>query len=174
MELPTFRARLATPSDDAAVGELLVTSFIASYARRKPDYQVTPDRQKDLRNVAEKREHGAVIVLETADGKIAGCICLLKPDAPSATTWLPGFAEWKQMAVLPELHGAGASTLLTSAAFDLCREWGARGVCLHVREGLTGLYKYYERLGFSRDPHGDTTYSPTVRLIGFSQPFQPQ
>jgi hypothetical protein len=97
--MSAIRVRPAAASDDLAVGELLVDSFVGTYARKMPEVVVTGQRLTDLRDVQGQRAAAAVVVAEAADGRLAGTVTLYRPGSPGTRAWTPNAADLRYMAV---------------------------------------------------------------------------
>lgn len=161
----SVKVRPALPSDDAAVGELLVEAFVSGYARKMPHIVVTDERKATLRDVARKREIATVLVAEV-EGRVVGTVALFPPGAPSSEAWLPNAADLRHLAVAPSLHGKGLSKALLDEAERVARESDYEAICLHVRRGAHGVAGIYRKRGFLPDPKGDIEY-PSVSLEAF-------
>lgn len=155
--------REARPEDDAAIGELLVRAFVESYARKMPEVQVTERRKRDLRDVAGKRAVARVWVAERG-GEVVGTVSLWPPGAEGSEAWLAGACDLRHLAVDGKHRGGGVSKALIDEAERCARALGATAVCLHVRQGATGVRQVYERRGYRREPKGDLDYRPDVFL----------
>lgn len=169
--------RFATPQDYFAIGELLVEAYVSAYARKAPELTVPEWRRAELRDVASRHAHAAILVAQKDEkedekdedtGRIVGTIALYKPGAPGSEAWLPGFADLRHMATLPEMQGRGLSKLLLDRTEQLAREeWRCPGISLHVRKGVSGLAKLYEARGYVREPAGDLVRHGDVVLHAF-------
>jgi predicted N-acetyltransferase YhbS len=157
--------REARPEDDAAVGELLVEAFITQYARKLPEVVYTEERKRTLRDMASKRAVAKVLVAEL-EGRVVGTVALWPPGAPGSEAWLPDAADLRHLATAVDLHGQGLSGPLMDAAEQVAREWGVSAICLHVRRGVAGVARMYQRRGFLREPAGDLEL-PTVSLEAY-------
>lgn len=155
--------REATEADDAAVGELLVASFLAQYERLGLLIATSEERLADLRNQAEKRANATVLVAEV-DGRVVGTVSLYPPGAPRSEAWIAGAADLRLLGIEASQKGNGLSGLLMDAAEALARRWGVPAVCLHTRREATGVARLYERRGYRRDPSGDIDRLPYVYL----------
>ena len=146
--------RLAEARDDAAVGELLVQSFLTAYAAKMPEVQLTEQRFRELRDMAAKRASATVLVAERA-GEVVGTVMVYRPGHPLSEAWLPNAADLRQLAVAPAHFGKGLAGPLLDAAENLAFGWGVAAICLHVRRGAHGVARLYAGRGFVRDPAGD-------------------
>jgi predicted N-acetyltransferase YhbS len=160
--------RLATPEDDYAIGELLVRSFTATYARKMPEVVLTDARLAELRAVAKKRTQATVLAAELS-GKVVGTVALFAPGAESSEAFKPNAADLRHLAVEPGLHGRGISNALLDEAEKMARGWGVSAICLHVRRGATGVAGLYQRRGYQRDASGDLD-TPSVFLQAYWLP----
>jgi ribosomal protein S18 acetylase RimI-like enzyme len=162
--------RRARPEDDQVIGEILVTGYLAAYAKKMPEVVYDDQRKRDLRDVAGKRKVACVLVAEE-QGRVVGTVTLWPPGAPGSEAWLPGFADLRHLATEPSQQGRGLSRPLLDEAERIAREeLKAPGICLHVRRGNQGVARLYESRGFVRDPSGDLSY-PTVSLLAFAKRF---
>jgi ribosomal protein S18 acetylase RimI-like enzyme len=168
----TVTIRRARPEDDEVIGEILVTGYLAAYAKKMPEVRYDDQRKRDLRDVAGKRKLGCVLVAEAA-GRVVGTVTLFPPGAPGSEAWLEGFADLRHLATDPALHGRGLSRPLLDEAERIAREeLKLPGVCLHVRRGNEGVARLYQSRGYLRDPSGDLEL-PTVSLVAFAKQFAP-
>jgi ribosomal protein S18 acetylase RimI-like enzyme len=116
-----------------------IAAFIAENlsAQRFADYLADPDR----------------IVLVARDGaELLGYAMLIRgapadPDVARAVTLHPAI-ELSKMYVLPEGHGAGASTALMSETLTLARDTGYRCVWLGVNQQNKRAQRFYAKHGF--------------------------
>ncbi len=170
--LPNIIIREARPEDDARIGELLIDSFVSTYARKMPTVIYDEARKAELRDVAVKRSRATVLVTEI-DGEVIGTVSIFKPQAPTSEAWLPNFADLRHLAVDPRFHGKNISGPLLDRAEAIARdEWKTDGICLHVRQGADGVARLYQRRGFTRDQSGDL-HKPTVTLEAYCLRFNP-
>ena len=158
--------RFARPDDDRAVGELLVTAFVESYAKKLPDVVVTDARKETLRDVAGKRAHARVFVADK-DGRVVGTVALWLPGTSGSEAWLPNAADLRHLAVDANHRGGEVSCALLDAAETEARQSGADTACLHVRRGAHGVRRLYEARSYVRDVSGDIDRLPEVFLEGF-------
>lgn len=163
--------RLAQPSDDAAIGEVLVQGYVTAYARKMPEVVVGEGRRSDLRDVAKKRAVATVLVAEL-DGRVVGTVALWRPGAPGSEAWLPEAADLRHLAVHPDFQGRGFAGPLLDEAERIARDdWRCAAVCLHTRRGNAGVARLYRARGYVRMPEGDLTY-PEVALEAYALQFR--
>lgn len=167
-----FTIRPARPEDDAAIGELLVDAFVARYAQKLPEVQISPSRRQALRAVADKRAVATVLVAEQ-EGRVVGTVALFPPGAPDSQAFIPGAADLRHLALDPALHGRGLSGRLLDPIEHVARTWGVSAICLHVRRGAHGLGRMYERRGYARVPAGDVDKLPEVFLEAWALQLRP-
>ena len=161
--MSSYRVRVAQARDDAAIGELLVASFVEQYARKLPEVVVTEHRKAELRNVAAKRALSHVWVAEK-DGEVVGTVALWPPGAHRSEAWISNAADLRHLAVANSHRGGEVSKLLVDTAERHARELGCSSVCLHVRRGADGVRALYEKRGYVRAPEGDLDQLPEVFL----------
>jgi GNAT superfamily N-acetyltransferase len=131
-----------------------------------PEVVYDEARKNELRNVALKRSRATVLVAEIG-GHIVGTVSIFKPGADTSEAWLPNAADLRQLAVEPRHHGKGVSKPLLDRAEEIARgEWKVDAICLHVRQGASGVARLYEKRGFLRDSSGDIK-RPTVTLEAY-------
>lgn len=167
-----FTIRPARPEDDAAIGELLVDAFVARYAQKMPEVEISPGRRQALRAVADKRASATVLVAERG-GRVIGTVALFPPGARDSQAFIPGGADLRHLALDPALHGSGLSRQLLDTIEHIARTWGVPAICLHVRRGAHGLGRMYERRGYARVPAGDVDKLPEVFLEAWALRLQP-
>jgi ribosomal protein S18 acetylase RimI-like enzyme len=165
--------RLARPEDDPQIGEILVDSFVATYARKMPEVVVHDARKSELRAVARKRDEQALILVAEHNHKVIGTVSLFKPGVPSSEAWLPNMADLRHLAVDPAFQGKGVAKPLLDEAERIARvEWRIDGISLHVRRGAFGVARLYTGRGYVRDPSGDFE-KPGVFLEAYVLRFRP-
>lgn len=165
---PHIVVRPATPSDDVPSGELLVEAFVVQYGKKMPEVVVTDARKRDLRAVAGRRSAARVLVAEV-EGELAGTTTVFPPGDPTSKTRHRDAAEMRYMAVGLGFVGTGVASRLLAAAEEEARRYGASRLVLHVRRGATGVARFYEKHGYTRDA-GDDADSPDIYLEGYGKP----
>lgn len=147
--------RTATRLDERAVGNLLVTSFAETNARKNPGVATSPERIAELQDVRSRRQNGEVVIIEFGY-RIIGTFTLIRPGSSLAPEcWLKNAALLRCVAIDPEFHGLGFSEILLAESERLAQSWSASYICLHVQQGADGVAKLYRRRGYERDPSGD-------------------
>jgi len=163
--IASIQIRRAEARDDVALGELLIDSFLAAYARELPWVVYGEERRRELRDCATKRAEGVVLVAEL-DTELVGTVLVYPPGAPDSEAWLPNTADLRQLAVAPKFFGRNLSTPLLDAAEAAAWAMGVERVSLHVRREANGVCRMYERRGYVRVPGGDLLF-PEVDLIAY-------
>src|SRR4051794_8850725 len=133
--MTSIQIRQAIPQDDSRIGELLVESFVSTYARKMPEVVVTDSRKRDLRDVAGKRDRNASVLVAELGGEIVGTVTLFPPTDPTSRAWTPNTCDLRYMAVDPAYQGKGIARLLLDEAKNEALRWNTSGICLHVRRG---------------------------------------
>ncbi|MDT5103142.1 MAG: hypothetical protein QOI25_655 [Mycobacterium sp.] len=95
---------------------------------------------------------GRVVLTARADGRILGYAMLIRGviddgDVQRAVPLRPA-VELSKMYVLPDVHGAGVSAALMSAALDQARTLGAACVWLGVNQENQRAQRFYAKHGF--------------------------
>ena len=157
--------RDAVETDDAIVGELLVQAYLTQFAKKLPDVSYSAERLADLRNQSARRASASVLVAEI-DGRIVGTVTLYPVGASRSEAWIAGATDLRLLAIHPEFQGRSPSGKLLDAAEALARKWGASAICLHTRQGASGVARLYHSRGYVRDETGDLDYRPSLYLEG--------
>jgi GNAT superfamily N-acetyltransferase len=167
-----YHVRPASAADDHALGELLVSAFVAKYAEKMPEVQIPDSRREDLRDTAGRRENGdlQVLVAETAAGELAGTVTIFRPGERSLRTRRSGAAEIRYMAVALPFQGRGVAPLLLEEARRVAAAWGASTLTLQVRRGAHGVARFYQGAGFMRDASDDADLLPEIYLEAYWLP----
>ena len=168
MTTHNLHIRIARPEDDAAIGDLLVSSFEARYAKKLPEVKYTDERRRELRDVASKRAQGPVLVAELA-GEVVGTVTVYPPGVRLSEAWRPRMADLRALAVHTGHFGKGFAQPLLDVAEQLAWAWEVDFIGLHVRRGVHGVARLYEKRGWIRAPEGDMNL-PTVFLEAYAKP----
>jgi GNAT superfamily N-acetyltransferase len=172
LDSPPIIIREARPEDDAVIGEILVNAYVEQYAKKMPEVVVDEARKSDLRNVAEKRQIGTVLVAEM-DGKVVGSLTLFQPGTPRSEAWRADMVDFRMLGIDLAYRGRGIADRLLEAAEKIAVEsWGCKTAGLHVRRGAHGVAALYMRRGFQRDPSGDIDHRPRIFLEAYFKPLQ--
>ena len=150
-----LRTRVATEQDDRYIAALLLKAFLETNSKKMPSVRHNEERIFELFNVATRRKHGKVIIVELGKEIVATC-ALIPPGSPEGEEWTLDTAYLRALAVDPNYHGLGLSRRLLDASRNLASEWNVDSVALHVQAGATGVAKLYQKYGFRRDERGDT------------------
>lgn len=168
----TLVVREARPEDDAAIGEVLVSGYLAAYRKKMPHVVVSEARRADLRDLAGRRGFATILVAEL-DGRVVGSVALLKPGVPRSEAWIPGAADLRYLATDPSVQGRGLAGPLLDEIERIARdEWRVPAVCLHVRQGNLGVARLYQSRGYVRAPEGDLI-KPGVSLEAWALDWGP-
>ncbi len=158
---------VARLEEDVEIGELLVRSFVETYAREMPEVVVGEKRLRELRDV-EKIRADAILLVWRVGLKVAAVCAVYPPGFAGGKAWRSDASELRFMAVHPDFQGKGIASPLLEGALRTAREkQGARAMCLHVRQGAVGVAQFYARHGFSRAPEGDRDLLPEIFLEGY-------
>ena len=124
--------------------------------------------EADLRDGARRVRDATVLVAE-ADGELVGTVTLAPPGTPYAETAGPGEIEVRMLAVAPAARRRGIAAALMDAAHTHAREQGMERIVLCSEASYTTVHRFYERLGYVRQPERD--WSPGgVQLLSFGRP----
>lgn len=157
---------------DQRIGELLIESYLSTYAKKMPEVVLTERRLNDLRSVAQKRADGALFILMNepfkATSDLIGTVTLYPPSYSATEAWLSNHADLRYFVIDPKNHGQNLSKLLIETCIEQAKKWKCEGICIHVRRGAHGLARMYEKFGFKRKPEGDLDFLPEIFLLGYS------
>ena len=141
-----MQTRLAIPDDAPALAALI------SLAYRVEDFFKIGDRT-DAAEVRDKMTHGAFIVLEDADGTLAGTVYVTAGD---------GLGYFGMLSIDPARQGQGLGKRLIHEAEEHCRRAGCREMELEVVNLRTELPPFYRRFGYVET--GTRPFSDTERI----------
>jgi ribosomal protein S18 acetylase RimI-like enzyme len=162
----SLTVRVAGDRDAEAVGALSVVAY------REDGYLDGiggPELGADLADGARRVREATVLVAETDDGELVGTVTLAEPGSPYAETAEPGEIEVRMLAVAPAARRQGIAAALMEAAHAEARQRGMRRVVLCSEASYTQVHRFYERLGYQRQPERDWTPGG-VPLLSFGRP----
>lgn len=167
-----LRLRSAHPGDDIAVGELLVTSFKETYAKKLPYVITSADREDELRDVSSRRRVGIVRVVDFGY-RVIGTYSLIHPESEANEAWTANTCTLRCLAIDTEFHSLKLSELLLLDAVEIATSWKAQKICLHVQDGAAGVARLYETFGFRRCEEGDKEYYG-MRILAYIYDIKPR
>jgi len=141
-----MRTRLGVPEDAPALAALI------SLAYRVEDFFKIGDRT-DAAEVRDKMAHGTFIVLEDANGTLAGSVY---------TTAHDGVGYFGMLSIDPARQGQGLGKRLIGEAEEYCRRAGCRQMELEVVNLRTELPPFYRRFGYVES--GTRAFNETERI----------
>jgi GNAT superfamily N-acetyltransferase len=150
--------RPAEPAEFAAVGELCVAAYTA--------LGVSERYAAVLGDVAARAAAAEVLVAE--DGGLLGTVTYVPDGGPLSEIAGPGEAEFRMLAVAPEMQGRGVGRALSEHVVAESRRRGHTGVACSSQRDMHAAHRIYERLGFRRDPGRDWSPVPGVDLLVFA------
>jgi ribosomal protein S18 acetylase RimI-like enzyme len=160
----TLTIRPAVAADADAVGALSVLAY------REDGYLDGvggPGLESDLRDGARRVRDATVLVAET-DGELVGTVTLAPSGTPYAETAGPGEIEVRMLGVAPTARRQGVAAALMDAAHAHARQQGMDRIVLCSEASHTTVHRFYERLGYVRQPERD--WSPGgVQLLSFGR-----
>ena len=160
---PTIRA--AVDADAAAVGTLSVLAY------REDGYFDGiggSELEADLGDGARRVREATVLIAE-AGRELLGTVTLAEPGSPYAETAGPGEMEVRMLAVAPAARRRGIAAALMDAAHAHARQRGMQRVVLCSEASYTHVHRFYEGLGYQRQPERDWTPGG-VQLLSFGRP----
>jgi GNAT superfamily N-acetyltransferase len=157
--------RVAVDADAEAVGTL---SVLAYRADGYFDGIGGPELEADLADGVRRVREAMVLVAE-ADGELLGTVTLAEPGSPYAETAGKGEIEVRMLAVAPAARRQGIAGVLMDAVHVHARERRLQRIVLCSEASYTDVHRFYERLGYERQP--DRDWSPGgVPLLSFGRP----
>ncbi len=111
----------------------------------------------------EGRRPDSELIVAASEGDVVGTVTFY-PDAGREGWGLPvGMAGLRAMAVAPVAQGSGVAGALVDECVRRATANGATAIGLHTARFLPWAVRFYERLGFVRDPEHDR---PSAELLG--------
>lgn len=141
-----MHTRVAHPADAPALAALI------NLAYRVEDFFKIGDRT-DPAEVREKMTHGDFVVLEDADGTLAGSVYVTADE---------GVGYFGMLSIDPPRQGQGLGKRLIHEAEDHCRRAGCHEMELEVVNLRTELPPFYRRFGYVET--GTRPFSETERI----------
>jgi ribosomal protein S18 acetylase RimI-like enzyme len=149
--------RVARPDEYDAIGTLTAEVYAAE-GFAHGDYLPI------LRDAARRAATADLLVAVDADGHLLGTLTYAPGGTPFADVSEPGEAEFRMLAVRPEVRGRGVATHLVAAAIARARAQGQHRLAISTQPEMTTAHRLYERLGFRRAPERDWSPEPGVNL----------
>lgn len=129
-----------------------------------PDYPPDPEYDDTLDKVAERAQHGVIVVAEL-DGEPVGCLTFVADPASELFHWHQSDVTCIRMfAVDPRAQGRGVGAAMLQWCLDETRRLGRRGIGLHTISEMLSAQRLYHRFGFERRPQHDEDFCGTSGL----------
>lgn len=144
--------RTARADEYAAVGGLTVRAYTAG-GLMPPDDPYLP-RLGDARTRAAEAE---LLVAVDPTGRLVGTVTFARHGSPYAELAAPGEADFRMLAVDPDVRGGGIGAALVTECIRRARAAGADRLRLSTGAGMLAAQHIYARLGFVRTPELDWT-----------------
>ncbi|MDX3225061.1 GNAT family N-acetyltransferase [Streptomyces sp. ME19-01-6] len=140
-----IRVRTARPHEYGQVADLTVEGF------RSRNSAPSPERLALLHDTPGRAATGELLVaVDEPSGTLIKTASLLRPGTVYARLALPGEAELRLLAVLPEHRGRGADGALLAEGIERVRSWDMRALVLDTGRDNVVPQSVYHRLGFVR------------------------
>jgi len=149
------------PREHAQVAELLVRAYGAV-----PDFELHPDYEPTLRDIAARTIDSVVLVAE-ADGVLVGSVTYVPGRGRDFEFDLDDTASMRMLGVVPESSGRGVGTSLVRWCIDAAQAAGRLRIALHTERAMRGAQHMYASLGFRRAPEFDWEPLPGVELLAY-------
>ncbi|MGH3656542.1 MAG: GNAT family N-acetyltransferase [Micromonosporaceae bacterium] len=155
--------RPAAAGELAAVGRLTVAAYQSS--------GMIPEGSGYDRQLgdASARAEAAELFVALVAGALVGTVTFCEYGSRYAEVSRPGEAEFRMLAVDPEVRGAGVGEALVRAVLARAAERGFESLVLSTPATAAAARRLYDRLGFVRLPDRDWEPVPGVRLLGYRQ-----
>ena len=169
------------PSDvtirDARDDELDAVGLLTeeAYEEYMPGDEATAERRAafdtyrmDIRDVRERVERGATVIVAERDGRLIGSATYYAPGVDkSEEGWPAEMAGMRLLGVLPAERGHGIGRALTDETLRRARSAGAPSFGLHTTELMAIARAMYERMGFVRVPENDFSPAPDLLVTAY-------
>lgn len=146
--------RRARPDEFESLGELLVHSY-----RSVPGAQDEPAYWARLRDVEGRAAVSTVLVAVDEDEQVLGGVTYVDESAPFAELPGEGEAEIRMLGVDVRAQGRGVGETLVRACLERAGREGRSRLWLATPPWMTEALRLYEKLGFTRVPGRDFTYT---------------
>ncbi|MBI5949742.1 MAG: GNAT family N-acetyltransferase [Chloroflexi bacterium] len=156
---PAVEVRVARPSEFAAIGNLTARVYI--------DEHFSPaSADATLRDSKGRASAAAVLLVAvTPAGEVAGTVTFIPKASALAQVRRDSEAEFRLLAVAPDLRGAGIGEALVTECIARARKAHLHAVVLSTQESMLAAHRLYERLGFVREPHRDWERNNGRRML---------
>ena len=145
--------RLARADEYARVGQLTVAAYTA-------DYDLPAGYLASLSQVEERaRAHEVWVVENRVTGALEASVATPRAGGFISDLGQPGELDFRLLAVAPEARGKGFGALLTNHVIELARQRGLQRVVMNSGDIMVGAHRLYEKLGFSRIPERDLSFT---------------
>ncbi len=146
----------------ALVGALVVDTYVAQGF-------VAPDSPylSELRDVETRWREAEVLVARAAGAGVVATVTFCLAGSRWANIARPGEAEFRMLAVRPDLQGHGLGCLLVRECLDRAAAAGATTTVISTEPEMVVAQRMYERLGFVRSPERDWAPRPGIDLITY-------
>jgi GNAT superfamily N-acetyltransferase len=143
------------------VADLLVEAY-----RSLPDFELHPDYEPSLRDVAARTAESVVLVAEV-DGRVVGSVTYVPGRGRDFEFDLDDTASIRMLGVLPEAAGRGVGRALTQWCIDTAAGAGRTHIALHTERAMYRAHRMYEGFGFHRAPDLDWEPLPGIELLAY-------
>jgi ribosomal protein S18 acetylase RimI-like enzyme len=163
---PAIRPALESEADE--IGVLTERAYRADGYL---DGDVPEDRVVELTD-GRSRVRDATVLVAEVDGTVVGTVTLAPFGTAYAETAKDGELEVRMLGVSPEARRQGIAARLMTAALDHARERGMTRIVLCTDSTMPHVGRYYERLGYERQPERD--WNPgSVLLLSYGLAVEP-
>lgn len=161
-----FTLRDATEADLPAVRQTLTEAILPYRDTAPADFL---DAYLAMALDLEARRSSSELIVVTDRDRVVGTVTFFPSARLEGPVWrLPeNVAGLRSMAVHPGAHGSGAADALFEECVRRARAAGATAITLHTGPFMAGAMRFYERVGFRRDPDHDL---PASEVLGITEP----
>lgn len=156
--------RPALPAEYAAIGALTLRAYtLDDLLDDDSDYA------RQLGDARHRARHADLLVAVDSADAVLGTVTFCLPGSPYAELCRDGQAEFRMLAVEPEMRGRGVGEKLVRACLGRAQEKGCDSVVISTRPQMISAHRIYSRLGFERTPELDWNPAPTIELIAYTR-----
>lgn len=160
--MPAFTLRNATPQDEAAVTEVLKTSYTKLLSSCYDEALLAKALPLMTRASPALLSGGSYFVAETGDDALVGC-GVWSRERPGSAEIVPKLGHIRHFAVHPAWIGRGIGRAIYATCAEQARSTGIRQFDCYASLNAQG---FYAALGFRSVRRVDVPMSATVSLPG--------
>ncbi len=155
--------RVAREDELDLAGEVVARAYLA-----QPGMDGHDDYLARIRDARSRAREAEILVAVDGVGAVVGCVTYVPgPDNPWAEVERPGEAGFRMLGVAPAATRRGVGRALVEACVARARANDCTAVAISTEAAWTAARRFYERLGFRRDPTRDLEPVPGIHLVAY-------